>query len=93
MKNFLCKCLIIWAILNLYSDIIKSSSQIRFVVLDSSKFNKKEFEGEVIVLLEELKDQNIHDVWLDLFDKNGNKTRGQLHVKLQWIHSKVLLFI
>ena len=74
------------------SDIIKSSSQIRFIVIDTSKFNKKDFEGEVIVLLEELKDQNIHDVWLDLFDKNGNKTRGQIHVKLQWIHSKVLIF-
>jgi len=59
-------------------------------VLDASKYNKREFEGEVIVLLEELKDQNIHDVWLDLFDKNGQKTRGQLHVKLQWIHSKVI---
>jgi hypothetical protein len=71
-------------------DVAKSSSQLRFVVLDGQKYNKRDFEGEVIVLLEELKDQNIHDVWLDLFDKNGQKTRGQLHVKLQWIHSKVI---
>ena len=67
-------------------EVVNPDSQLRFAVYDQSR---SDFDGEVIVPLKELKDQNIHDVWLDLFEKNGFKGKGQLHVKLQWIHSKV----
>lgn len=67
-------------------EVVNPDSQLRFAVFDQLK---NDFEGEVIVPLKELKDQNIHDVWLDLFEKTGYKGRGQIHVKLQWIHSKV----
>jgi hypothetical protein len=71
-------------------EVVNPESQIRFAVFDQAR-SREDFEGEVIVPLKELRDQNIHDVWLDLFTRTGQKGRGQIHVKLQWIHSKVLI--
>lgn len=62
------------------------------MVYDRANFAQDSFEGEVVVPLRELSDQNIHDVWLDLFEKQGYRGKGQLHGKLQWIHSKAKYF-
>lgn len=70
-------------------DVVNPESLLKFTVYDSNSQLGDSFEGEVVVPLSELKDQNMHDVLLDLFDQNGTLGRGQLHVKLQWIHSKV----
>ena len=65
--------------------------QLKFSVLDEGGITGSNFIGEVVVPLTELKDQTIHDTWLDLFDRSGNRIQGELNVKLQWIHSKVPL--
>lgn len=72
------------------SEVNNPNSMLKFSVLDQGGLGRIGFLGEVVVPLSELKDQTIHDTWLDLFDKNGVKTQGELEVKLHWIHSKVL---
>jgi len=47
------------------------------------------FHGFTEILLSGLKDQLIHDVWLDLFGMDGKEILGKLHIKFQWIHSKI----
>lgn len=66
-------------------DIENPESVIKFTLLAGGTA----FGGEVLVTLSELKDQDVRDVNLDLYDQGGRKMGGQLHVKLQWIHSKV----
>lgn len=58
--------------------------------MDYGGITRGSFVGEAQVALSELREQTIQDVWLDLYEKNGVRTQGQLNVKLHWIHSKVL---
>ncbi len=68
-------------------------SQLKFTVLDYGGITRGSFVGEVVVPLAELRDQTIHEAWLDLFERTGAKTQGQLNVKLHWIHSKVFVLV
>ncbi|CAD8096841.1 unnamed protein product [Paramecium primaurelia] len=36
-----------------------------------------------------LKNQQLHDIWLDLYDINGNRSGSQLNIQIQWVYSKV----
>ena len=65
------------------------NSQLKFTVLDYGGMTRGGFVGDVTVPVRDLGDQTIHEVWLDIFDKVGNKVQGQLNVKLHWVHSKV----
>ena len=71
------------------SEVNSGGSQLKISVLDYGGITRGNFVGEVVVPLAELRDQTIHEAWLDLFAKNGTKTQGQVNVKLHWIHSKV----
>jgi len=73
-------------------DIVNPESYIKFLVFDSRLPSGDSFLGETTVRLSELQDQNQHEAVLDLFDEHGSRGRGQLHLKLQWIHSKAKYF-
>jgi C2 domain/EF-hand domain pair len=68
-------------------EVTNKDSQIRFALYDQSRGS--DFEGEAIIPLTELTNQEIHDVWFELFERSGAKGKAQLHVRMQWIHSKV----
>lgn len=73
-------------------DVVNPESFLKFTVLDSRLPTGDSFEGYLVVELGELRDQNQRDAVLDLMSENGQPGRGQIHLKLQWIHSKVSLF-
>jgi len=70
-------------------EVATGTSQLKFSLNDYGGLTGGNVIGEVVVPLTELKDQTIHDTWLDLFDRNGRRVQGDLNVKLHWIHSKV----
>ena len=70
-------------------DVVNPDSLLKFTVINNDPQRGDTSVGEVIVPLSELKDQNIHDDVLDLYDPYGQLAEGKLHVKLQWVHSKV----
>lgn len=75
-----------------FSEVNSGGSQLKFTVLDYGGITRGSFVGEVVVPLAELRDQTIHEAWLDLYSRTGNRVEGQLNVKLHWIHSKVTFF-
>lgn len=73
-------------------DVVNPESFLKFTLFDSRIPTGDTFEGYLVVELGDLRDQNQHDVVLDLLSENGQPGRGQLHLKLQWIHSKAKYF-
>jgi len=71
-------------------DVQDPNQLLKIQIRDQNKGDNG-IKGEVIVFLNSLKDQNIQDNWFDLIDKKGTNN-GEVHLKLQWIHSKVKYF-
>ncbi len=68
-------------------EVINPESQLRFALYDQNRGS--DMEGDVNLPLGEISNQEIHDVWIELYERNNQKSKAQIHVKLQWIHSKV----
>ena len=49
--------------------------------------SEEEEYGYFEMKLEFLKDQLMHDIWVELYDNKGKSMSGKLHVMVQWIHS------
>ena len=62
------------------------------VVNDRDLVGSDDFEGCCEISMDILKDQLKHDLWLELFDFQGRKMQGTLHIVLQWIHSNVFFY-
>jgi len=73
-------------------DVQDPDECLKIEVREHGKLGDVGFRGEIGIPLNNIQDQNIHDSWMDLYDKRGEKTGGEIHVKLQWIYSKVKYF-
>ena len=73
-------------------DVQDPEESLKIEVREQGKQGDAGFRGEIGVPLNNIQDQNIHDSWMDLFDKRGERTGGEIHLKLQWIYSKVKYF-
>ena len=59
------------------------------VVFGYNQPESPEILGEVKIPLGKLKDQQKHEDWFDLFDRNGHLVGGKLHLNLQWLFSRI----
>ncbi len=50
------------------------------------------FHGFVRVNMMDLRDQLIHELWLDLLTLEGKPGLGKIRLSFQWIHSNVTFF-
>lgn len=74
-------------------DVFNPGSVLRFIVFDARNMGEDAFIGEIAVEINDLQDQNLHDVTLNLFDQRANNEIGTIHLNLQWIHSKVKIIL
>jgi len=52
-----------------------------------------DFEGEVVIPIADLEDQLKHDRFFELKQRNSdNLMQGRIHLTLQWIWNRVLLY-
>ncbi len=73
-------------------DVQDPEESLKIEVREQGKQGDVGFRGEIVIPLSHLQDQNIHDSWMGLFDKRGENTGAEIHLKLQWIYSKVKYF-
>ena len=62
---------------------------IQIQMMDYDAFSRNDFLGQVVISLEQLRDQTKHDDWFDIIDRNHNSTGASVHLVVQWIHSRV----
>jgi len=49
-------------------------------------------DGYGEISLDRLKDQLVHDVWMDLRNQKGQIIPGKLHLMVQWTHSNLTFY-
>jgi len=65
----------------------KETLHLQVIVLDNG--NNQVFLGEAHIPMKSLYDQCFRDELYHLYDQKGRIVDGKLHLKLQWIHSRV----
>jgi Ca2+-binding EF-hand superfamily protein len=69
--------------------IEKGTDDLSVTVMDHDTLGRHDFEGQVFIPLQSIKDQMKHDQFFDLHGKNPIEPwQGRIHLTLQWIWSK-----
>ena len=73
---------------------ISSKSEIlKITIMDRDMVGSDDFEGEVVIPIADLEDQLKHDRFFELKQRNSdNLMQGRIHLTLQWIWNRVLLY-
>ena len=74
------------------SDILSGEEPIKITIMGKELIGPDSFHGFSSFVLSDLKDQLIHEVWMDLADLEGRFIPGKTHLKLQWIHSNITFY-
>lgn len=73
-------------------NIFTGKEKIRIELFDLMSANSQNFEAYSEIYVNNLYDQQKHDIWLDLKGNKNENVSGRLHISAQWIHSKVKYF-
>jgi hypothetical protein len=74
-------------------DVKTGKDNLEILILDRDLYNADNFEGRLILNLNEFKDQMKVDKWYDLQSTNAKeKWQGEIRVETQWIHSRIRFF-
>ena len=70
-------------------DVETGKELLEMLVYDKDDFGKDDFEGKCEVPMDGFKDQQPHDIWLDLQpEKPGMKWQGKMRMVVQYVFSK-----
>ena len=58
-------------------------------MMDYDQFSRDDFIGKLMIPLSKLSDQNKHEDWFNMYEKDGILSKTQLFLSLHWVHSRV----
>lgn len=74
------------------SDVLTGQEAIDVQLASKELMGQNVYHGKCRMDLANLKDQLMHDLWLDLKSADKKAFPGRLHVRVQWIHSKITYY-
>jgi len=76
----------------IHSDVLTGQELIEMQLLSKDLVGQTTLHGSCRLELVNLKDQLMHDLWLDLTNSKEKSFLGRLHIRIQWIHSKITFY-